>query len=127
MATGQADIDINGSADDVWAVVGDFGTIDQWMPGLDSCRVVGEDRIIGAGGRSITERLVSKDDARRQLIYSVTDGVPVDSHKATITVTPNGETTHVTWAVESTPDGMNDVMVTTYGGALKALKSKMEG
>ena len=76
------------SADDVWAVVGDFGGIGGWMPGIESCRVEGENRILETMGMTITERLVSKDDAGRALTYSIADGAPVETHEAVITVSP---------------------------------------
>jgi carbon monoxide dehydrogenase subunit G len=126
MASGQAEIEINGTPDAVWAVIGEFGGIDTWMPGIDSCRVEGETRIIGAGSMSITERLIARDEQNRQITYSVVDGVPLDSHQATITVIPKGAVSQVTWAVEATPDAMGDMMVKTYQGALGALKAKIE-
>ncbi|MGH9080977.1 MAG: SRPBCC family protein [Acidimicrobiales bacterium] len=126
MGTGQAEIDIDGSPDEVWAVVGDFGGIGSWMPGIDSCRVEGEDRILQTMGMTITERLVSKDETGRQLTYSIAAGAPVESHEAVITVTPNGAGSHVTWVVETTPDEMADVMATIYQQALEALKHHVE-
>jgi uncharacterized membrane protein len=127
MATGQAAIDINGSADKVWAVVGDFGGIGGWMPGMESCRLDGDNRVLETMGMTITERLVSKDDAGRALTYSIVDGAPVESHEAVITVTPTGDTSRVTWDVETTPDDMADLMATVYQQALEALKSHIEG
>jgi uncharacterized membrane protein len=127
MGTGQAEIDVNGSADAVWAVVGDFGGIGGWMPGIDSCRVEGDDRILETMGMTITERLVNKDDAGRALTYAIADGAPVESHEAVITVTPTGDSSHVTWVVEATPDEMADLMATIYQGALDALKTHIEG
>ncbi|MGO8874033.1 MAG: SRPBCC family protein [Acidimicrobiales bacterium] len=127
MGTGQAQIDVNGSADAVWAVIGDFGGIGGWMPGIDSCRVEGDDRILETMGMTITERMVNKDDAGRALTYAITDGAPVEQHQAVITVTPNGDTSQVTWVVEATPDEMADLMTTVYQGALDALKTHVEG
>jgi uncharacterized membrane protein len=127
MATGQAEIDIDGSSDKVWAVVGDFGGIDTWMPGIDSCRVEGENRIIETMGMTITERLVSKDDAGQALTYAIADGAPVESHQAVITVTSTDEASHVTWEVEATPDEMAELMATLYQQALDALKTHIEG
>lgn len=126
MGNGQAAIDIDASADDVWAVIGDFGGIGDWMPGIDSCRVEGEDRILEMMGMVITERLVSKDDAGRVLTYAITDGAPVDTHQGVITVTPTGSTSHVTWDVDATPDEMTDVMATIYQQSLQALKTHVE-
>ncbi|HEV3132639.1 MAG TPA: SRPBCC family protein [Acidimicrobiales bacterium] len=127
MATGQAAIDIKGSPDEVWAVVGDFGGIGGWMPGMDSCKVVGEDRILETMGMTITERLVSKDDGGRALTYAIVDGAPVESHHAVITVSPSGATSRVTWDVEAKPDEMADLMATIYQQALEALRTHIEG
>jgi mxaD protein len=127
MGTGQAEIDVNGTPDKVWAVVGDFGGIGGWMPGIDSCRVEGEDRILETMGMTITERLVSKDDAGRRLTYSIAQGAPVESHEAAITVAGNGDGSRVTWVVEATPDEMADLMATVYQQALEALKAHVEG
>jgi carbon monoxide dehydrogenase subunit G len=124
---GQAAIDIDGSADAVWAVVGDFGGIGDWMPGIESCRVEGEDRILVTMGMTITERLVSKDDDARILTYSVTDGAPVETHQGVITVTAAGAGSHVTWNVDATPDEMAELMAAIYQQALDALKSHVEG
>jgi carbon monoxide dehydrogenase subunit G len=123
---GQATIDIDKPADDVWAVIGDFGGIGDWMPGIDSCRVEGDDRILEMMGMEITERLVSKDDAGRVLTYSITNGAPVESHQAVITVTPTGNTSHVTWDVDATPDEMTEVMATIYQQSLEALKTHVK-
>jgi uncharacterized membrane protein len=127
MAKGQAAIDINGSADEVWAVVGDFGGIGGWMPGIESCRVDGKDRILETMGMTITERLVSKDDGGRALTYAIVDGAPVESHHAVITVSPSGATSRVTWDVEAKPDEMADLMATIYQQALEALRTHIEG
>jgi carbon monoxide dehydrogenase subunit G len=127
MGSGQAAIDIDAPADRVWAVAGDFGGIASWMPGIESCRVEGEDRIIETMGMTITERLVAKDDARRSLTYSIAGGAPVESHEAVITVTQSGDASQVTWAVDATPDEMADLMATLYQQALEALKAHVEG
>jgi carbon monoxide dehydrogenase subunit G len=126
MGKGKAEIDINRSADATWAIVGDFGGIGTWMPGIDSCRVESEDRILETMGMTITEHLVNTDETGRALTYSIAGGAPVESHQAVITVTPVGETCQVTWDVEATPDEMADLMVTVYQQALDALKAHLE-
>ena len=50
MGKARAEIDIDRPADDVWAVVGDFGGIAGWMPGIESCKVDGDDRVIEDNG-----------------------------------------------------------------------------
>ena len=87
MAERTAEIDVDGTPDDVWALVGDFGGIAGWMPGMESCRVEGDNRILDTMGMTITEKLIARDDAARAITYAIVDGVPVESHQATITVT----------------------------------------
>jgi carbon monoxide dehydrogenase subunit G len=127
MGTGTAQVEIAGSADDVWTLVGDFGGIGGWMPGIDSCRVEGENRILETMGMTITERLVARDDSARTLTYSVIDGVPIESHQAVITVTPTGDTSSVTWVVDASPDEMAEFMATVYQQSLDELKKRIEG
>ena len=70
-------------------------------------------------GRTITYRL------RRGVLWS--DGVPVTSHKATITVVPDGSASHVTWDVEVEPDEMTELMQGIYQQSLGALKEHLGG
>jgi carbon monoxide dehydrogenase subunit G len=126
MGTGNASVSIDRPSEAVWAVIGDFGGIGGWMPGIDSCRVEGGDRILETMGMTITEHLVKKDDAARALTYSIVEGAPVERHEAVITVTPDGEGSRVTWEVEATPDEMAGLMAGIYQQALDALKSHLE-
>jgi mxaD protein len=127
MAERTAEIDINGSPEAVWALAGDFGGIAGWMPGMESCRVEGENRILETMGMTITETLIARDDAARAITYAITDGVPVESHQATITVTAAGDGSHVTWVVDAAPDEMADLMLAVYQQSLKALKAAVQG
>src|SRR3954451_14421614 len=106
MAETQGDITIDKSADDVWALVRDFGGLPKWSPGIESCRVEGEDRIIAMSGMEITEHLFRLDDEERVLVYGVTAGAPMDHHRVTITVTPKDDQSFVTWHVDVKPDEM---------------------
>ncbi len=127
MGQAKVEIDVAGAPADVWALVGDFGGIAGWMPGMESCRVEGEDRILETMGMTITERLVARDDATMAITYAIVDGVPVDHHEATITVAAAGDGSHVTWEVAATPDEMCDLMSAVYQSALEALKAHVEG
>ncbi len=127
MGQRTAEIDINGSPEAVWALAGDFGGIAGWMPGMESCRVEGDNRILETMGMTITEKLVAKDDAARSITYGIVDGVPVESHEATVTVTASGDGSHVTWVVDAAPDEMADLMQSVYQQSLEALKAHVEG
>jgi len=124
---GHAEITINKPADAVWAVAGDFGGIGDWMPGIESCVVDGDDRILKMMGMEITERLERCDDDAREIIYGIVGGVPVGNHKATITVVAQGDDSFVTWDVEVEPDDMTEMMQGIYQQSLQALKDHLGG
>jgi carbon monoxide dehydrogenase subunit G len=126
MGEARAETRIERPADEVWATVGDYGELG-WMPGVDSCELQGEDRVIAMFGMRIVERQLVRDDAGRTLTYGIVDGdMKPEVHEATITVTPDGDASAVTWDVR-TDDGMVEVMKGAYQGALDSLKSQLEG
>jgi len=123
VAEGAVDVTIDAAPDAVWAKIGDFGGLGELFPGLESCRLEGDVRIISMAGREVRERLLSRDDATRTLSYSVIAGVPVDRHVATITVEPEGDGSKVTWAYDVEPAEMAPVMGDNYKGGLASLAS----
>jgi carbon monoxide dehydrogenase subunit G len=125
MGEARAEITIDRPADDVWAVIGNFGEL-TWMPGVETCELDGDDRILGMFGMRIVERQLARDDEDRTLTYGIVDGdMKPEVHRATITVMPAGSGSFVTWDVE-TDDAMVEVMQGAYTGALGALKEQLE-
>ena len=125
MGEGRAEITIDRPADDVWAKIGNFGDL-MWMPGIESCELDGDDRILGMFGMRIVERQLARDEEGRSLTYGIVDGdMKPEVHRATITVMPAGSGSFVTWDVE-TDDAMVEVMQGAYTGALTALKEQLE-
>jgi mxaD protein len=127
VAKERAEIALSAPADAVWAVVGDFGGIAKWMPGIESCVVDGEDRVLRLMGLEVTERLFGRDDTARTLSYRIVAGVPVVNHLATVAVVPEGPGCRVTWDVEVEPDEMGALLQVTYQQALDALKGHVGG
>ncbi len=123
MAEGAVDVSVGAPPDEVWAKLGDFGGIGEYFPGIESCRLEGDDRVIGLFGMEIRERLMTRDDQKRTLTYSVVAGVPVESHSATITVEPEGDGSKVTWAYAVTPDEMAPVFGDSYQAALTSVEN----
>lgn len=127
MAHGQAQTTTIESPDDAWKLVGDFGGLADWMPGMDSCELEGDVRTIKTMGIEIKERLVSRDDAHRVISYSIAESpIPLEHHLATISVTPEGDGSRVTWDVEVRPDEMLGAFLPIYQQSLDALKSRLE-
>ena len=121
MAAGAVDVTVAAPPDVVWTKVGDFGGVGDFFPGIDSFRLEGDDRVIGMFGMEIRERLLAKDDASRVLTYSVVDGVPIESHTATVSVEPAGDGSRVIWAYDVSPDEMAPIFGDTYKAALESL------
>ena len=127
MSTATAELAMTAAPDAVWAVVRDFYGIGGWMPGIETCEADGDDRLIGMMGMTIREHLVNLDEDAKALTYSITEGAPVESHEATITVHDADGGSRVTWDVTATPDDMTNLMQGLYQQALEALKTKVEG
>ncbi len=123
MAAGAVDVTLAAAPDEVWKVVGDFGGLQDFFPGIESFVLEGDDRVIGMFGMSIRERLLAKDETLRVITYSVIEGVPVDSHSATISVEADGDGSKVIWAYDVTPDEMAPIFGDTYKAALATLQS----
>lgn len=127
MADGKAEVQIARSADDVWALIGDFGGLGDWMPGIDACELDGDVRKLQAMGMEIHERLVDRDDATRTISYSIVKSpMPLEHHLATISVAPSGDGSVLTWAYEVSPDEMAGAFAPTYEGSAKAVKAQLE-
>jgi hypothetical protein len=126
MGEARAEITIDRPADEVWAKIGNFGDL-LWMPGIETCELDGDDRVLGMFGMRVVERQLRRDDEGRTLTYGIVEGdVKPEVHEATITVMPAGSGSFVTWDV-TTDDAMVEVMQGAYTGALAALKEQMEG
>jgi carbon monoxide dehydrogenase subunit G len=128
MAEGKAEVSIDRSPDDVWKLVREFGGLDTWMPGVESCVVDGDVRTIGLMGIEIKEQLRGIDDTARRISYSVVESPMsnMESHQATIAVDPEGNGSHVTWTVEVAPDELLGLFVPVYEGSVVELKKKLE-
>jgi len=121
MAQGAVDVTVEAAPDAVWVKVGDFGGIGAFLPGIESFRLEGDERVIGIFGMEVRERLLSRDDATRTISYSIIDGLPVESHTATLSVEAEGDGSKVTWAYEVEPAEMAPVLGDNYTAALAAL------
>jgi carbon monoxide dehydrogenase subunit G len=129
MAEGKAEVSIDRNPDDVWKFVREFGGLDTWMPGVETCVVDGDVRTIGMMGIEIKEQLRGIDDTARRISYSVVESPMsnMESHQATIAVDPEGSGSHVTWSVEVAPDELLGLFVPVYEGSVVELKKKLEG
>ena len=128
MADGKAEVSIDRSPDEVWKLVREFGGLETWMPGVETCVVDGDVRTIGMMGIEIKEKLRSLDDSTRTIAYSVVESPMgnLESHLATISVESEGDVSHLTWTVDVVPDDLLGLFLPVYEGAVVELKKKIE-
>jgi carbon monoxide dehydrogenase subunit G len=123
------DISIARTPDEVWALIGQFGGLDTWMQGVESCVVEGKHRSVGlAGGMVAEEDEVARDDAARRYSYTV-DGsaMGITTWLATISVEADGDGSKATWALEMEPGDLAETIGGVYAGALAQVKAHLEG
>ncbi|MFZ6004749.1 MAG: SRPBCC family protein [Actinomycetota bacterium] len=127
MADGKAEVTIARSPEDVWALIGRFEGLDEWMPGIDACEMAGDVRKLQTMGMEIHEQLVDRDDTDHRISYSIVKSpMPLEHHLATLTVTPDGDGSRLEWAYEVRPDEMAAAFGPVYEGSAQAVKQKLE-
>jgi hypothetical protein len=114
MAKVQASGIIPGLVDEVWAVVGDFGGIAQWLPPLASSglasgatgRQVGDVRQCTIdNGPSLTENQTARSDADYTYSYAILESpLPLKDYQSTITLQDKGGQTMMEWSATFDPD-----------------------
>jgi hypothetical protein len=128
MADGKAEVKIASAPDKVWELVGDFGGLAEWMPGIDSCELDGDIRALQTMGLEIHEQLKERDDDARRISYSIVKSpMPLEHHLATISVAEEDGGSLVTWAYEIRPDEMVGAFGPIYEQSLQAVKARLEG
>lgn len=109
MASIPKDIPIDAHPDDVWAAVRDFGAVHQRLaPGfVRDAQLDGEARIVTfANGTTARELLVDCDEARRRLVYAISNE-RVSHYSASVQVLAEGATqSRLIWIVDVLPNAM---------------------
>jgi len=120
----------------VWDLLGDFGGVARYSPGLESCTVEGEG--VGAirtikmpGGMQLSERLEAFDGPRRRLQYSIVSGpLPLENYLATIEVREDGDGCVIDWSSTFDPKGTSAEQVQgmlegVYRGGIKGIRKTL--
>lgn len=109
-------VDLPASAGEVWALVGDFNGLPRWNPGVERSDLSngGKRRTLTLKvGGSVVEDLLHRDETARTISYSIIEsGVPVSSHRATMSVVDLGpKRCTVHWRCEFEPKGVDAATV----------------
>jgi hypothetical protein len=114
--------------DEVWAIVGDPGRIQEWFPGIDSSTVDGTTRVIVTGsGLPMPEEIVTNDPLQRRFQYRITAPM-IREHLSTLDVLDLEDgTSLVVYSADADPATMALVIAGAAGNALEHLRTMMEG
>jgi uncharacterized protein YndB with AHSA1/START domain len=114
-------------ADEIWALIGDPGRIQEWFPGIDSSTVDGTTRVIVTGaGLPMPEEIVTNDALQRRFQYRLT-GPIIREHLSTIDVIDLEDgTSLVVYSADATPSTMALVIAGAAGNALAHLRTMLE-
>ncbi len=128
MVSVRREIRIARPAEEVWAVVGDAARLHEWFPGVESCTVEGDRRVIVlATGIPMPERIVTCDNVLRRFQYRI-EAPLFTEHQGTIDVHDLGDgTSLVVYSTDAAPRTMAIVVGGGTGGALVELKRQLEG
>lgn len=91
------------SPEEVWAVIGDVGSVSTWIPALESSSIDGDLRTaeFSGGGGTAHERITAHDDAAKTYTYQYVDGpLALEHYVSTISVSGDGDGSLVTWTAE---------------------------
>jgi mxaD protein len=133
-------VNLKGSPEATWAVIGDYCAIQRWHPAIAKCEVVsgtnnraGAVRVLTLGtGATVREELVKHDAKAHTYTYKILDGpLPVASYVSTIAVLPGpsgGSIVEWTSSFKAAP-GTDDATARTtmegvYDAGLTSLQTK---
>ncbi len=119
------------SADALWAKVGDFCGIGNWLAAVEKCELSadGKMRTLSLkGGGTVVEKLLRMNNKKRFYTYSIVKGpLPVAHYRSTISVSAHGKGSAVTWkgkyepAAGTNPDDAKKAIDGLYAEGVKSL------
>jgi hypothetical protein len=109
-----ASVDILASPDQVWELIGGFGSLPDWLPYISQSELSRGGRVrhlANRKGETIVERLEAFDNRARSYTYSILKASsPVTGYLSTLRVleTEGGKGSRVEWSARFTPKGVSN-------------------
>lgn len=129
MATIQKDFEVPASADAVWEVVRDFANVQRLAPGFVTACTAEEGGAVRLltffNGFEVRERLVTRDDARKRLVYAAFGG-RTQHHSASVQVVALGaDRCRFVWTTDLLPDTLQPAMEQMMERGAEAMRSAL--
>ena len=129
MASIRKELNVNASADHVWAALRDIAQVHTRLARefVIDTRLDGDSRLVTfANGEVVRERIVDIDDRARRLAYAVVDW-RTTHHNASFQVTPDGDgRSRLTWVTDLLPDALADLVGGFVEQGCVAIKRTLE-
>jgi carbon monoxide dehydrogenase subunit G len=99
MPTFSESIEINATPDEVWAVLGDLASVEQWIPGVTAVAVDGMTRACTfEDGHTQNEQILEYSSSARSYRYRIEGApLPVTDNIGSFAVRPGDGSTLVVW------------------------------
>src|SRR5215510_7488181 len=113
LAEASASIDVSAPPDQVWRLIGGFGSLPDWFPFISKSELSAGGRVrhlADLKGDTIVERLEAFDDAARSYSYSILQApFPVSCYFSTLRVqqAADGNRSRVEWSGKFKPEGVS--------------------
>ena len=109
---------IDAPVEEVWKIVGDFGSIGDWLPGVVSCHIqeggapdrIGSVRLLDMGEiGTLHEKLLALSETEHTVTFAIVESpLPIQDYRSTIRLLPvtDGGKSYISWAgeFEATPE-----------------------
>ena len=129
MATVYKRVEVNADAAEVWDALRDWTALHTRLARgfITDLEVDGDDRIITLfNGARARERLITRDDERRRLVWTVVDG-PYTHHNGVAHVeTDEDGRTYFVWTADLLPDELHPHIDALMGAGIDAIKKTLE-
>jgi carbon monoxide dehydrogenase subunit G len=115
------------SAERAWQVVGRPELLHLWFPGITSCEVKGDDRMVTLGsGMSLSEEILTNDPLQRRFQYRISGGFFAEHLSSIDVIALDDDRCVVTYASDVDPATMAIVLGGATNGALVELARQLE-
>lgn len=113
MASAKATLDLSASPDEVWKLIGGFGSLPDWVSGVHQSKLDDGGRVRHLhddAGHFFVEQLETYDHAGRRYSYSILQSpISVKNYLSTLAVIPAalGTGSHIEWSATFDPVDMS--------------------
>jgi hypothetical protein len=138
-ATLSRSVEVQGTPSAIWARIGPFCAIRDWLPPVGTCSQDGgtpptRTLVTKDGTATFVERQTARDDAKHFYSYTfLSSPLPVTDYHSTISVTPvgNGQS-NVTWRSTYTPhpgkeSAAREALEGIYAAGLDSIQAQAKG